>query len=128
MFVKTVEELVIYQIALKLTKEVNELIKQIPNYWNIEECKQILRSSSSCPSNIKEGFAQRFYVKQFIKYLYIAMGSSDESQDHLEKLSNNGHMEVKIANYYIGRYKNLSVRIVNLVSYLRKRHNIKTLP
>jgi four helix bundle protein len=128
MFAKIVEELVIYQIALELAKEVNKLVKQIPHYWDIEECRQILRSSSSVPSNIKEGFAQRFYAKQFIKYLYIAMASSDESQDHLAKLKNNGYVKSEIADGYIKRYKNLSVRILNFINYLRKKYNIKTLP
>jgi len=127
MFAKTVEELMIYQIALELAKEVNKLIKQIPHYRDIEECRQILRSSSSAPSNIKEGFAQRFYAKQFIKYLYTAMASSDESQDHMEKLRNNDHIKPEIANDYIKRYKHLSIKILNFINYLKKKHNIKVL-
>jgi four helix bundle protein len=124
MFVKNVEELEIYQIALQLAKEVNELIKQIPHYWNIEECNQILRSSSSCPSNIEEGFAQRFYPKKFIYFLNVALGSSDESKGHMRKLCNNGHVKPEIANNYIKRYKNLSIKTLNLINYLKKRHNI----
>jgi four helix bundle protein len=125
MYAKIVEELVIYQVALQLAKEINKLIKQIPRYWNIEECKQILRSSSSVPSNIKEGFAHRFYAKQFIRYLYIAMGSSDESQDHMEKLRNNNQVKIEIANDYIKRYKYLSIKILNFINYLKNKHNIK---
>ena len=125
MYAKIVEELAIYQIALQLAKEINKLIKQIPHDWNIVECKQILRSSSSCSSNIAEGFAQRFYPKQFIKYLYIAMGSSDESQDHMTKLKNNNHIETELANDYIKRCKYLSVKILNFINYLKKKHNIK---
>ena len=124
MYAKNVEELVIYQIALQLAKEIDQLVKQIPHYWNIEECGQILRSSSSVPSNIAEGFAQRFYPKKFIYFLNIAIGSSDESQTHMEKLRNNGHVEIKIADDYIKRYKNLSVRILNFINYLKKKHDI----
>lgn len=125
MFAKIVEELVIYQIALQLAKEINRLVKQIPYYWDIVECKQILRSSSSVSSNIAEGFSQRFYPKQFIKYLYIAMGSSDESKDHMKKLMNNSHIKKEIAEDYIKRYKSLSIKIVKFISHLRKKHNIK---
>jgi four helix bundle protein len=124
MFAKNAEELVIYQIALELTKEIDKLVKQIPHYWDIEECRQILRSSSSAPSNIEEGFAQRFYPKKFLYYLNIALGSSDESKGHLRKLYNNGHIKTEIANHYIGRYKNLSVRILKFINYLKKKHNI----
>ena len=124
MFVKIVEELVIYQIALQLAKEVNELVKQIPNYWTIEEYEQILRSSSSVPSNIEEGFAQRFYPKKFIYFLNIALGSSDESKGHIRKLCNNGHIRPEIANDYIKKYKNLSVRILRFINYSKKKNNI----
>ena len=124
MFAKIADELVIYQIALQLAKEIDELIKQIPHYWDIKESDQILRSSSSAPSNIAEGFAQRFYPKKFIYFLNIVIGSSDESQTHMEKLRNNGHVKIEIANSYIKRYKNLSVRILNFINYLKKKHNI----
>lgn len=119
MYAKTIEELRIYQIALQLAGETNKLIKQIPHYWDIEECRQILRSSSSSPSNIAEGFSQRFYTQKFIHYLRIAMGSSDESQDHLAKLRNNKHIDGKIAEHYIFRYKSLSVKILNMINHLR---------
>ena len=128
MYVKNIGELVIYQIALQLAKEINELVKQIPHYWNIEECGQILRSSSSASSNIEEGFSNRFYPKQFIKYLYTAMGSSDESKGHMEKLRNNGHVKPEIADNYIKRYKSLSIKILRFINHLRKRHNINTNP
>ncbi len=125
MYAKNVEELVIYQIALQLAKEINELIKQIPHYWDIEECGQILRSSSSVPSNIQEGFAQRFYPKKFILYLNNALGSSDESKGHMEKLRNNGHVKPETADSYIKRYKGLSIKILKLINHLRKKHNLE---
>jgi four helix bundle protein len=125
MYAKTVEELVIYQIASQLAKEINELIKQIPHYWTIEEYDQILRSSGSCPSNIAEGFGQRFYSKKFIYFLNNAIGSSDESKDHITKLGNNGHIKPEIADSYIKRYKNLSIKTINFANYLRKIHDIR---
>ena len=125
MYAKNVEELVIYQIALQLAKEIDQLVKQIPHYWNIEECGQILRSSSSAPSNIQEGFAQRFYPKKFIYFLNIALGSSDESKGHMEKLRNNAHVQLEIADSYIKRYKGLSIKILKFINHLRKKHNLQ---
>jgi len=115
---------VIYQIALQLAKEIDQLVKQIPHYWDIEECGQILRSSSSASSNIQEGFAQRFYPKKFIYFLNISLGSSDESKGHMEKLRNNGHVKPEIADNYIKRYKGLSIKILKFINHLRKKHNI----
>jgi len=125
MFVKKLEDLQIYPIALDLAKEVNALIGNIHCHWKIEECGQLLRSSSSSPSNIQEGFSQRFYPKKFILFLNIAIGSSDESQGHFEKLKNNNQLEAEVANAYIKRYKNLSIKTLNFINYLRKRHDIR---
>ena len=111
MLVERLEDLVIHQIALQLAKEIHELVGAIPFNWKIEEVDDIKRSSSSVPSNIAEGFSQRFYTKKFLYYLYIAMGSSDETQDHLKKLFNNGHINSEKAEYYIRRYKGLSIKM-----------------
>jgi four helix bundle protein len=124
MFAKKIEDLVIYQIAFQLAKEVEELVKSIPHYWQNEDVKQIKRSSSSVPSNIAEGFSQRFYPKQFIHYLNIALTSSDETKNHLKKLCVGGFIQTIIANCYIKKYKDLSIKILNFISYLKKKHNI----
>lgn len=128
MLVERLEDLLIHQIALQLAKEVHELVGAIPFNWKIKEVDDIKRSSSSVSSNISEGFSQRFYTKKFLLYLYIALGSSDETQDHLKKLYNNGHINSERASYYINSYKNLSIKILNLINYQRKRHNIRFIP
>jgi len=125
MFVKRIEDLVIYKIALQLAKEIHELTGKIPHYWIIHEVDDIRRSSSSAPSNIAEGFGQRFYTKKFLYYLNIAKGSSDETQNHLQNLLNKKYINNEKTCYYLKRYKNLSVRILNLINYLKEKHNIK---
>jgi len=124
MFVKKVEDLIIYQLAFQLAKEIQGLIKDIPHYWQNEDVRQVKRSSASVPSNIAEGFSQRFYTKQFIHYLNIALASSDETKNHLKKLLNDGFIQIEIANSYIKRYKDLSIKILNFINYLKKKHNI----
>ncbi|MBU1018095.1 four helix bundle protein [Patescibacteria group bacterium] len=121
MLVNRIEDLVIYKIALDLAIEIADLVKRIPYNWSIVEAGQILRCSSSVHSNIAEGFSHRFYLKQFIRYLNIALGSSDEAQNHLQKLRNSNHLNIEVTDNYIKRYKNLSVRILNLINYLRKK-------
>jgi len=124
MFVKYVEDLEIYQIALQLAKEIYELTDKIPFNWQIEEVDDIRHSSSSVPSNIEEGFSHRFYPKQFLRYLYIAMGSSDETKSHLKKILQKNLIFKDNAEYYIKKYKNLSIKILNFITYLRKKYYI----
>jgi four helix bundle protein len=120
MLVRYAEDLKIYQVALQLAKEIHELVSKIPHNWQVEEVDDILRSSSSVPSNIEEGFSHRFYPKQFLRYLYIAMGSSDETKGHLRKLFMKNHINKNNSDFYINQYKNLSIKIVNFINYLRK--------
>ena len=124
MFAKKVEDLIIYQISLKLTKEIYELTDKIPHYWQHKDVDQVRRSSSSVPSNISEGFGQRFYEKKYLHYLNIAIGSSDETQNHLQLLFIKNLITEQQKNDYLRRYKNLSVRILNLINYQKKKHDI----
>lgn len=47
---------------------------------------QIRRSIKSVKSNIVEGFSRRTYKRDFIHFLIIAKGSTDETIDHLDTL------------------------------------------
>jgi len=123
MLVKQAEDLVIYQIALRLSKEIHELTGKILVHWKINDVGQIRRSSSSVPSNVAEGFGQRFYPKKFIHFLNIALGSSDETKNHLRSLFNKAHIKNEQIDHYENQYKNLSIKILNLINYLRKKHD-----
>jgi len=125
--IKDINELEIYQLSLKASVEIASFIKSIPYYWNIPESNQIIRSSSSIHSNIAEGFGHRFYPRQFIRYLSIAIGSSDESRNHIYKLTSCGYIKDSEAEKFAKSFKNISVKITNLVNYLRKRYNINTI-
>lgn len=124
MYAKCVEDLLIYKIALELSKEIEELVNKVPQNRKVIEVGQIKRSSSSVPSNISEGFSNRYYPKKLLYYLNIALGSSDESKTHLSALFNKKNISKPEYNEYFRRYKNLSVRILNFINYLRKRHGI----
>lgn len=123
MFAKTVDQLMIYKKALTLSSELKKRIRQIPHYWTIDESNQLIRSSGSVPSNIAEGFGQRFYPNQFIRYLNIALGSSDESQHHVQKLMLDKHLSIQEGEEWKKKYKGLSINILNFICYLEKRQN-----
>lgn len=118
------EDVRVYKSALELSGKINRLIKSIPYYWRINQSDQILRSSSSVAANIAEGFSRRFYPRDFIRFLIIALGSSDESQNHLYELHNKKCISENEFNDYFKAYKDLSIKILNLVNHLKKKHHI----
>jgi len=120
------EDMRIYQIAVKLRKKVHEEVRKIPKYWSIKDAKQILGSSSSVPSNIAEGFGRRFYPKDFIHFLNISAGSSDETKNHAQALADDGYFSQEIADHFKKSYKDLAIRINNLIVYINKKHNLIT--
>ena len=117
-------DLKIYQISTKLSKEVDGLVDKISNNWKIKEVNQIKRSSSSVAPNIAEGYAKQVYPKEYIRYLNIALGSSDETQSHICSLYNKGYISESDYEYFKRQYKNLSVRILNLIKKIREVKNI----
>ena len=118
------KDLHIYNISVELETKLFRLICDVPFDWKIEQIKQIKRSSSSISANIAEGYGKRYYPKDFIRFLYVALGSSDETQHHLKILYNKECIGDEDFTGLSKRYKNLSVRILNFIKYLKKKHNI----
>jgi len=116
-------DLRIYQTAAKLAVDIEKLINQTPYNWRIKEFDQIKRSSSSVPPNIAEGFAKRIYYKEFIRYLNIALGSSDETQSHLIVLYEKKYINKNDLDYYLNQYKNLSIKILNMIKAIAKNNS-----
>jgi four helix bundle protein len=116
-----VNELRIYQSACQLRDELHGRLNRLPHSWSIKSVDQAQRSSSSVSANIAEGYAKRFYRKDFVRYLYISLGSCDETQDHIRALFADNHLNPADAEYFQKRYKDLSIRIVNYINYQRKK-------
>ncbi len=118
-------ELRIYNISQELSKEIFWITKKIPYYWKNRDVDQIRRSSASVPANIAEGYSRRFYARDFIRYLIIALGSSDETQVHIKSLFDKEYLSLADFNTFSNRYKNLSIKILNYINFLKKKHKIK---
>ncbi len=120
----TITDLKVYNIAVELENKLFQITDGIPNKWRIDQVKQIERSSASISTNICEGYCKRFYQKDFIRYLFIALGSCDETQHHLRVLKFKKFIDKDSYSIYASKYKNLSVRILNFINYLRKKNNL----
>jgi len=90
------KNLEIWQLAKEAVIGVHEMtLKQLPKFEMFEEGSQIRRSVKSVRSNIVEGYGRRRYKAEFEKHLVYALGSCDETTDHLETLFETGSLKDK---------------------------------
>jgi four helix bundle protein len=86
----------VWQVARIVAVEVHRMtLTELPGFEMYEEGAQIRRSSKSIRSNIVEGYGRRRYKQEFIKHLVYALGSCDETMDHLETLFETGSLKAQ---------------------------------
>ena len=82
MGVRRVEDLVVWQLASELQKEVYEFTSTGAAWRDVRFREQIRDASASATRNTAEGFG-RFRPKEFARFLAYAHGSLDETKDGL---------------------------------------------
>ena len=83
MGIQSYEDLVVWQLAMRLAVQVQEnIIGQLPPNEKYELASQLRRSSTSIPFNIAEGWARPTRV--YINHLSIALGSEAELKTQLK--------------------------------------------
>ena len=116
----TYKDLRIFKIATELNSTIEYLVKSIPESEKYRLKDQILRSSRSISANIAEGYGKKVYQNELIKHLRYAIGSSDETQVHLNLLIEQKLVDKSLYLNLASDYKNLSVRILNFINTIQK--------
>ena len=75
------EDLIVWQLAMRLAIQVNQLASRLPSSENYELSSQLRRASASIPANIAEGWARPTRV--YINHLGMALGSEAELKTQL---------------------------------------------
>ncbi len=107
--IRDVSDLKVYQESLNLLPKLYLLVEKLPRS-ETDLIIQSKRAAKSIPANIAEGFAKRVSVKEFKRFLKIAIASSDEVITHLKIVS---IVEPNLigAKNLAAEYKTLSKRI-----------------
>ncbi|MCX5815378.1 MAG: four helix bundle protein [Proteobacteria bacterium] len=79
---KDFKELEVWQKSVDFVLNIYETSKSFPHEEMFSLTNQMRRSAVSIPSNISEGFS-RNSTKEFIQFLYIALGSSAELETQI---------------------------------------------
>jgi len=82
----------VWKKSMLLVTEVYILVKLLPKEETYALSDQIRRSAVSVPSNIAEG-SSRNSKKEFVQFLYIALGSLCELETQLLIAKNIGYIE-----------------------------------
>ena len=82
MALQSYKNLLIWQRSFQLTLEIYKITAKYPRAELYGLVSQTRRCAVGIPANIAEGFARR-YRKEFVQFLFIALGSGAELETHL---------------------------------------------
>lgn len=97
MAIQSYKNLLIWQRSFQLTLEVYRITAKYPKAELYGLVSQTRWCAVGIPANIAEGFARR-YRKEFVQFLFIALGSGAELETHLliaERLGYTTHVEAE---------------------------------
>lgn len=118
--IKSFRDLEVYQESYNLSIEVGKLIKKLPRSEKFDLVDQMRRASRSIPSNIAEGFAKRYYPREFKKHLTVAIGSSNEMEVHLDTARDLELLDKEVCNKFLKRYQILGMKLNKLIQNWKK--------
>lgn len=116
--VEKFEDLVIWQMARSLSKEVYDLTRRGEFKYDTRFVQQIRASSGSVMDNIAEGF-ERDGNKEFANFLYIAKGSCGEVRSQIYRACDVGFITKEESNQLVDDCFKLSASIAKFINSLK---------
>lgn len=116
----TFRDLRVWQEAMRLMLEVHKLCKNLPIDERFQLINQAIRSSSSVPDNIAEGYGS-YHYKDKINRFYDARKESNETQNHILKMERKGYIGKEISGKLFEDYQGLIRGINGYINYLRRK-------
>ena len=87
------QRLEVWRLARDLSVDIHRMtLAQLPRFELHEMGSQVRRSAKSVRANIVEGYGKRRYRLEFLRYLTYALGSAQETLDHLDTLHETGSL------------------------------------
>lgn len=112
------KDLEVWKYSIEFVSNIYELTKNFPKDELYGLTNQIRRCAVSIPSNIAEGSARQS-DKEFMQFLYIAMGSLAELETQLIISQNLSY--IKNINEQLDKIIVIRKLIVGLIKYLRNK-------
>lgn len=117
---KTHYDLNVWNDSIDLVKEIYKITIKFPKEEIYGLTSQIKRAVISIPSNIAEG-ASRQTNKEFIQFLYIALGSASEVETQLIIAKELNFINDSDLNYLSNKLGKIKKMLNGLIKHLRDR-------
>jgi four helix bundle protein len=114
---RTHKDLEIWQRSMNLVEKIYSKTKAFPQVEMYGLTSQIRRSSVSVPSNIAEG-AARQTSREFIQFLYIALGSLSETETLLMLAERLGYIK---AESIMNDIEIIRRQLLNFIKYRKEK-------
>lgn len=116
---KSHKELDVWKLAIETGVELYEHTSRFPKHELYGLSSQMRRACVSIASNIAEG-AARNSKKDYVRFLYIALGSCAELETQLEIVSRLGYLERDILDTLFEKEARIAQMILGVVRRWKK--------
>ena len=116
---KTHKDLDVWKNSVNMVTSIYQMTEKFPKSEIYGLTNQIRRSAVSIPSNIAEG-AGRFHKKEFIQFLYIALGSIAELETQIIISNNLKFISDSEQNEFEEKIVIVRKQLSGLIKYLKR--------
>lgn len=117
---KTHKNLDVWKKSIQLVTDVYMVTKHFPREELYGLTNQIRRSAISIPSNISEGSARKGH-KEYIQFLYIALGSKNELETQVIIAFNLGFVSLEQQEELLLKIENIGKMLSGLIKYIKSK-------
>jgi four helix bundle protein len=118
--IRSHKELIVYQLAFKLSMEIFQITKTFPKEEVYSLISQIRRSTRSVCANLAEAFRKRRYEKAFISKLSDSEGEAAETQVWLDYSTECGYLRKELYTELFSDYDKVIGMLVNMIKHPEK--------
>ncbi|WP_291062619.1 MULTISPECIES: four helix bundle protein [unclassified Empedobacter] len=115
------KDLEVWRLSIDFVIEIYVVTKQFPEEEKFGLTSQMRRASVSIPSNIAEG-AARQSDKEFIQFLYIALGSSAELETQLIIAFNLKFITKNQLDQFISKQEQIAKMLNGLIKFIKNKN------
>jgi len=114
------KDLDVWSKGISLVTDIYKLTKNYPKDEVYGLVNQMRRAVVSIPSNIAEG-ASRNSGKEFIQFIYIALGSASELETQIIISGNLSYIEDAESETYLKNIESLKKMLNGLITHLKRK-------